>query len=135
MIRRVATQILLLSMFAVPALAQRSAHQTQGGLNEAGGNQLMAAEADMKHVLDQLNQTAKDKREALVKLRKAQDAWERYRDAQLNAVWPFPEHGGNVYPMCIAAFKAALTEARTRELRQMLSPREGDACTSQWPGE
>lgn len=68
-------------------------------------------------------------------LREAQVAWENYREAQLRALWPFPDHTwyGSVNPMCVADSKVELTRARTRELRAMLKPTEGDVCGSQWP--
>jgi uncharacterized protein YecT (DUF1311 family) len=104
-------------------------------MNEAAEERLKAAEAEMVKVLDSLIRKAEGKPEAVKKLRRAQAAWEAYRDAQIDAVWPFPERGsyGSVYRMCFAEVKRQLIETRTRELKSMLEPKEGDVCSSQWP--
>lgn len=35
--------------------------------------------------------------------------------------------------LCLVDLKRQLTEARTRELRAMLNPQEGDVCGAGWP--
>ena len=106
------------------------AGETQTELNQQAGAALGAAEAELKRVFGELGAGATDDAEAREKLRRAQSAWETYRDAQLQALWPSPDPAayGTVHPMCVAIAKAELTRARTRELRAMLEPREGDAC-------
>jgi len=125
----------LAAIIASAALAQEVPREnTQTGMNETAGKQLKAAEAEMQESLGRITLRAKDNPSAVAKLRNAQDAWETYRDAQLAAMWPGAAAGyGSVQPMCVAFAKAALTEARTRELRQMETPVEGDACASDWP--
>jgi uncharacterized protein YecT (DUF1311 family) len=112
------------------------AREMQSGMNEAAGVRLRAAEGELKRVLDELVAKGGGRAEAIAKLRAAQSAWEAYRDAQLAALWPLPAAGryGSVNPMCVDMVKDQLTRARTRELRTMLKPVEGDACSSQWPG-
>jgi len=89
----------------------------------------------MARAFDGLRAKTKGNEAADELLRAAQSAWERYRDAQVAALWPFPEQGsyGSVLPMCIAEVKAQLTQARTRELHRMESPQEGNVCGSRWP--
>ena len=109
--------------------------QTQAGLNEAAGNDLKAAEAEMTLLLDRLMTKAAGKTDAVAKLTKAQTAWKAYRDSQVEARWPFPERRqyGSVYAMCVANELTNLTKARVAELRRMLTSVEGDVCASQWP--
>ena len=112
-----------------------SAGQTQADMNEDANRDLRAAESEQRQILEQLRSMAHGKADALETLRAAQAAWEKYRDAQLRTLWPFPERTwyGSVHPMCVATQNAALTRARTRELRAMLKQPEGDVCNSQWP--
>jgi uncharacterized protein YecT (DUF1311 family) len=109
--------------------------QTQLGMNQAAGKELQAAEADMATVLDRLMKQAAGKADAIAKLNKAQTAWKSYRDAQLDAMWPFPEHGqyGSVHPMCVATTRTALTKTRVIELHAMLERVDGNVCNSAWP--
>ncbi len=132
---RVIVYPLLFATGAVLGTGTVAAAQTQLEMNQAAGERLRAAEADLKGVIGALEAGAKGNAEALGILRKAQAAWESYRDAQLRAMWPFPDRGsyGSVMPMCVAAAKTEMTRARTRELRGMLTPVEGDSCSSQWP--
>jgi len=108
---------------------------TQAGMTEAAEKGADAAEAEMRRVLERLVKEAAGKPEAVAKLRKAQAAWEQYRDAELEVRWPFAERGryGSVYPMCLADRREALTRERVRALRSLLGEGEGDACTPEWP--
>ena len=108
---------------------------TQKGMNEAAAQRLKDAEAEMTKAFDDLVMKAGGKIDAIVKLRKTQTAWEAYRDLQLEAYGPSPDRSsyGSVYPMCFAEVKRELTEARTRELRKMLTPVEGEVCNAHWP--
>jgi len=57
-------------------------------------------------------------------------AWEAYRDAQLEALYPQKDISsfGSVYPMCLAILKKTLTEGRIRDLKALTTSGEGDAC-------
>ena len=50
-----------------------------------------------------------------------QKAWEAYRDAPLQAIYPATDKDnaeyGSVYPMCLAALKKCLSEGRIRDLK------------------
>lgn len=120
---------------AATALAQQLPYeQTQAGMNEQARKSLATAEKELARVLDELEHRERDHGAALAKLHDAQAAWEKYRDAQLQALWPSPDQTGygSVHPMCVADAKRALTEARIRELRAMVSPIEGDSCGALW---
>jgi len=129
--------IVAVLILSLPAASQEALpHElTQAGMNEAAAERLRSAEQDMNRAIESLVARAGSNADAIAKLRKAQAAWEAYRDAQLATLWPFPERTwyGSVYPMCVADVRSELTEARTKELRSMLAPEEGDACASQWP--
>jgi uncharacterized protein YecT (DUF1311 family) len=129
--------VLATLLFALPALGEDriAPEHTQAGMNETAARRLGAAETAMKQSLDALVKRAGARAVPIAKLREAQTAWERYRDAQLGVRWPSPDAAsyGSVFPMCFASAKAELTEARLRELRSMLDRHEGDACAPPWP--
>jgi uncharacterized protein YecT (DUF1311 family) len=104
-------------------------------MNQAAAQRAVEADAEMSRVLNEIMHRAAGKPDAIAKLQKAQAAWEAYRDAQGDVLWPFPERTwyGSANPMCVSTVRQQLTAARIKELRAMLSPPEGDACASQWP--
>ncbi len=55
------------------------------------------------------------------KLVKAQRAWLAFRDADAALAGDIEARGGSMEPMLVAFRKQELTEARTRDLRQMIS--------------
>jgi len=109
--------------------------QSQLGMNREAAAKLAAYESEMASVLGALAAKAKGNTDAIAKLDRAQVAWQAYRDAQVDALWPFPERSsyGSVNPMCVADARSVLTKARISELRAMLEPAEHDVCSSQWP--
>lgn len=67
-------------------------------------------------------------------LRASERAWIKFRDAEVRMKFPETEPGyyGSSYPMSFSAYKAELTRARTRELRQRLGGvDEGDVKTKE----
>ncbi len=132
------TGLILLSLPLIASANQNRSiprDETQAGMNEAAGKELEAAETEMARVLDSLMKKAAGKADAVAKLNKAQAAWKACRDAQVDAMWPFPDRGlyGSVYPMCVATIRTNLTKIRVMELRAMLGQAEGDVCNSEWP--
>ena len=109
--------------------------ETQRGMDEVVMQRLKKAETEMGQVLDALVAKAHGKKDVIKKLNKAQTAWKRYRDLHLAARWPSSDLNsyGSAYPMCFAEIKRRLTEARIRELSEMMTFAEGDVCTATWP--
>ncbi len=65
------------------------------------------------------------------KFEKSQSAWISYRDAHLDAIFPYttPNEYGSAQPMCAATIKTELTRSRITQLRQWLEGiEEGDVC-------
>jgi uncharacterized protein YecT (DUF1311 family) len=106
---------------AKPASCSQTA-KTQKDLDQCAGKELKQAEARLATLL---------KRLGIDSSRPEQKAWEAYRDAQLNAIYPPSsdprQEYGSVYPMCWANLKRKLTENRIRDLKA-LTTSEGDAC-------
>ena len=132
------TPILIAVLVLVPIAAscgEKTAFvETQRDIEQSWSDDFQKSEAQMKTLIDRLVQKAKGKPEAIKKLQSAQAAWERYRDAQVEALWPDPAitNYGSAHAMCVGTIKAQLTEARIKELEAMLTPQEGDVCAS-WP--
>ena len=108
---------------------------SQLGIGKSAITDLATEEAEMARLLDRLTSQAAGKPDAIATLDRVQAAWLAYRDAQVQAMWPFPARAsyGSAYPMCVDDVKAQLTKIRVSELRAMLEPVEGDVCGSQWP--
>lgn len=96
---------------------------TQREINECAGKELRATEARLTALLKNLGIGPEDP---------AQKAWEAYRDAQIEAIYPDPEKNiveyGSVYPMCFSLLKAKLAEGRIRDLKVLTTSGEGDVC-------
>ncbi|HET7109004.1 MAG TPA: lysozyme inhibitor LprI family protein [Candidatus Acidoferrum sp.] len=95
---------------------------TQADLNDCAGKDLSRAESRLEKLLRDLG-ISKDSPE--------QKAWETYRDAQLDALYPVKDRSsfGSVYPMCYAMLKTKLTLGRIRDLRELTGAGEGDVCS------
>lgn len=65
----------------------------------------------------------------------AQRAWEAYRDAQLEAIYPKANRlsEGSVLPMCGAILEASLIDGRLRDLKHLTTRGEGDVCSGLRP--
>ena len=101
---------------------------TQLEMNECAGREYKKADAEMNKVYKAL--MAKRDLEGQGALREAQRLWLQFRDAHLQAIYPSsdPRAYGSVHPMCVAIILAQLTAERTKHLKRMLEPKEGDVC-------
>jgi uncharacterized protein YecT (DUF1311 family) len=100
----------------------QSANATQMDLNQCAAKELQKAESRLTALLKELG---------IDRNSPEQKAWEAYRDAQLQAIYPATDNDvaeyGSAYPMCLATLKKRLTEGRIRDLKG-LTTSEGDVC-------
>jgi uncharacterized protein YecT (DUF1311 family) len=105
---------------------------TQLQRNQCATSQLKAADDELNRVYQDILNRYKNDRQFLLKLRNAQQAWLKFREAELEAKFPFADKQaryGSVYPMCADLFLAQRTQERIKDLRQWLDgTEEGDAC-------
>jgi uncharacterized protein YecT (DUF1311 family) len=105
---------------------------TQLKLNQCATSRLKAADDELNRIYQAILRKYKDDREFLEKLRNAQRAWLTFRDAELEAKFPFGDkqyHYGSGYPMCADLFLAQRTQERAKHLREWLDgTEEGDVC-------
>lgn len=95
---------------------------------------------DFKHADDELNalygrilSEYADDSQFIAKFRAAQRAWLKFRDAEMEALFPHGEEAGyygSVYPMCQSRWLKVLTEERIAQLRKWSGKaEEGDVCS------
>ena len=110
--------------------------QTQMELNVEACDKYNKADAELNKVYKQIQSEYKTETLFLQKLKKAQNAWVAFRDAQLEAKFPFkPKENptqlyGSVYPMCRCLVLEEITQKRVEELKVWIDGiEEGDVCT------
>ena len=105
--------------------------KTQADLTECAGTDYKSADTELNRTYQKLLKKAAGDSIAVEKIKASQRAWIAYRDAQIAALYPAEDKQreyGTVFPMCADLALADLTRERTKILRRMLSPTEGDAC-------
>lgn len=111
--------------------AARLAAQTQVATEEEACARFHAADEELNSVYNQiLHQYAADTL-FIERLRDAQRAWMRFRDADLGSYFPDADRSvyGSSFPMCYCLAAAELTKFRTTELRRWVNGvAEGDVC-------
>ena len=106
---------------------------TQAGITACAGQAFDKSDAELNVVYQQLLKKHAGHKNFIKKLKLAQEAWLKFRDAHIESLYPNPEEDhlraeGTVYPMCKAMEMTRLTVKRTKTLKRMLNPKEGDAC-------
>jgi uncharacterized protein YecT (DUF1311 family) len=90
-------------------------------MNECTGKELRASEQRLASLLVKLHVSPEDA---------AQKAWEAYRDAQIEPIYPkeSSQDNGSVFPLRLAKLKKTLTDGRIAELKNLTRSGEGDVC-------
>jgi uncharacterized protein YecT (DUF1311 family) len=105
--------------------------QTQTEMNSCEIDQYTKADADLNLAYKQHLAKYQGRPEFAQKLRHAQEAWVKFRDADVDSFYFEGDKVrayGSVYPTCKAIELTRLTIERTKELRLMLNPQESDIC-------
>ena len=113
-----------------PCFAKATA---QAELTACADQALDKADARLNEVYQQLLKKRAADIGFTKKLRIAQEAWLKFRDAHIDLIYPSSSRDqvqseGTAYPMCKAMEITRLTVERTRTLENMLNPKEGDVC-------
>lgn len=115
-----------------PQSCLETAMMTQLEMNQCGEVGYNEADTELNTIYKKIKEIYREDRVFLEKLKKAQLAWIKLRDADLDLQYPHadePQYYGSVFPMCAADYKAQLTRQRTEFLRQWLTGvEEGDVC-------
>jgi uncharacterized protein YecT (DUF1311 family) len=114
--------------------------QTQAEMNQAAFAELRKAENELTEVYQKVLQRYVNGSEAdlvlVDRLRQAQRAWIKFRDAHIEAIFPSQDRRFSARPMCAAIVRTELDKARIRQLREWLDGvEEGDVCQGTRPGK
>jgi len=109
-----------------------SAHaQTQLDMTTQAGEAYKKADLELNQTYQAVMQKFKNDKHTKNKIRAAEIAWLKYRDAEMQAIYSHADKQyeyGSVYPMCHSMELTALTEHRTQELKLWLEPDEDGVC-------
>lgn len=124
---------LLLLLMLTFSLAARA--QNQGQMNAEACQKYQAADQHLNTLYQQVLKLYAADAVFLKAFRASQVAWLKYRNAQLEALYPTQSGEdkqtiyGSVYPMCSCPVLAELTTARNRQLQAWVKgTKEGDVC-------
>ena len=106
---------------------------TQLKMNQCAGVEYKEADAELNRVYKKIREIYKDDKLFLKKLKKAQLAWIKLRDADLELEYPHsadPSYYGSSFSMCAAGHKTWLTLRRVEFLKRWLvGAEEGNICS------
>ena len=103
---------------------------TQSEINACAAEGLKQADSELNQVYQQLLKKYGADKIFIQKLRLAEEAWVKFRDAHMAALDSEldPSSVGSVYPMCKALEITRLTNERVEDLKRILNHPEGDVC-------
>lgn len=104
--------------------------QTQAEMNLEAFDLYKNADRELNEVYDQILLAYAEDEIFISNLKKAQNLWIQFRDAELSMKFPdYPNnHFGSMLPICRAFFLKELTEDRTKSLSALLDTKEPDPC-------
>lgn len=105
--------------------------QTQVELSGDACSEYKQAEAELNSVYREVLATHKRDRAFEKKLKEAQLAWIKFRDAHLESIFPAAnkqQEYGSAFQMCYCGELAEITYKRIAQLKQWLAAEEGDVC-------
>jgi uncharacterized protein YecT (DUF1311 family) len=107
--------------------------QTQSEMNSDENQKYLKADKELNQVYSKILKDYKDDPVFISKLKIAQNLWIKFRDAEMNAL--FPENDkqlnyGSVFPMCWSIHLTTLTKERIKTLKiWQIGITEGDVCS------
>ena len=107
--------------------------QTQSEMNSDEYQKYIKADKELNQVYGQILKDYKNDPVFISKLKIAQNLWIKFRDAEMNAL--FPENDkqlnyGSVFPMCWNIHLTSLTKERIKTLKiWVIGIEEGDVCS------
>jgi uncharacterized protein YecT (DUF1311 family) len=106
--------------------------KTQIELNHCAALELKKANTSMENTYNKIIEKYSDDTVFIEKLRASQDSWAKYRDAQLDMIFPHnstPQFYGSIYPLCLQLELTRFTQNRVKVLNRWLTGiEEGDIC-------
>ena len=128
--------LLLTAVFCFRAEAHSQcvgAARTQSDLNVCADAELKRAGRELALTYRKVLTAYADDKVFIAHLKKAQHAWLRFRDAELDTVFPHKgktTYYGSAFPMCFDNWTVKLTRMRIEELKRwLIGVKEGDVCS------
>lgn len=106
--------------------------QTQLELDTTSCEEFKRADTELNTTFSQILEAHKNDTQFVSKLKDAERAWIKFRDAELAAIYPAENKRteyGSSYPMCNCMEAETLTKQRLEQLKEWLAPdSEGNVC-------
>jgi uncharacterized protein YecT (DUF1311 family) len=106
--------------------------QTQSEMNEEAFAHYKEKDAELNLVYNKIIKEYSSDKDFIIHLKKAQNIWIQFRDAELAMQFPKEDklfNYGSVYPTCRSYILAEMTEQRTNRLKTWLEEiEEGEIC-------
>ncbi len=122
---------ILLSLFLIFTITCFS--QTQHEMHKEADREYQKVDAELNNVYQKILTEYRSDTIFIDRLKKAQQIWISYRDAELEMKFPIEnkQYGyGSAYPMCVSMFMKELTEERIAKLKVWIHGiKEGDICS------
>lgn len=106
--------------------------ETQADMNKQAYQEFKKADDELNRVYSQVLKKYKNDKIFISKLQKAELAWIKFRDAEIEAIYPKEDKSfyGSVYPVCVNMDMTEITQQRIKELKLWLKGvQEGDVCS------
>ena len=107
--------------------------QTQSEMNITANQKYIKADKELNQVYSQILKDYKDDLVFISKLKIAQNLWIKFRDAEMNAIFPEIDkqlNYGSVFPMCWSSHLTRLTKERIKTLKiWQTGIEEGEVCS------
>jgi uncharacterized protein YecT (DUF1311 family) len=107
--------------------------QTQSEMNSDENQKYIKADKELNQVYSKILKDYKDDPVFISKLKIAQNLWIKFRDAEMNALFPEIDkqlNYGSVFPMCWSIHITTLTKERIKTLKiWQTGIEEGDVCS------
>ncbi len=130
--KTVSATFLLVCSFSSNAIASRLTDDSES-ISLSPCVELKAANTAMNATLAAILLDQNQNQSFHVRLKKEQDAWEKFTQAHLDLRYPEDKHSqfGTVLSDCLCLTKLDLTQQRITQLKKLLPPQEeGDVCNA-----
>lgn len=105
---------------------------TQAEMNECANMDFQIADGELNRIYSAIQSRYSEDKLFLKKLKKAQLAWIKLRDADFEMQFPHadsPSYYGSIFPTCADSYKTDLTLKRVAFLKEwLIGVEEGDSC-------
>lgn len=119
------------NVYANEACLQKAVSQLD--INDCASSDAKAADQELNRVYKEIQKKYNDDAVFLNKLKLAQLAWIKFRDAQINMMFPHSDEAnyyGSIFPSCYLGEMTSLTNERVKTLKRWLAGHvEGDGCS------